>query len=365
MAEYTRKLILDDGSVWPGYAFGGAVTGEATELIFHTAMAGYPEIISDPACLGQTVVTTYPVVGSFGVAMEDLESDCPALAGLVARDYNDQPSNFRYAATLADALEMRGIPGIYGVDTRALTRLLRDGGVRRAMLADMDASDEEIVAQLKQAPKRQTAVREVSCRKRRYARTPDPVYTVAAIDCGITQSLICGLNSRGCTLAIFPFDTPAEDILAIRPDGVLISGGPGDPADVPEVVETAKALCGRLPMLGIGLGCQLICRAYGAETVRMPVGHHGCNHAVRNLKTGQLDITTQNHAYTVCEASLEGTGLTVTRKNLMDDTVEGVESTRDSVFGVQDQLDAASGLLDRFLAAMRDAKTKAPAEERK
>lgn len=365
MAEYTRKLILDDGSVWPGYAFGGAVTGKTTELIFHTAMAGYPEIISDPACLGQTVVTTYPVVGSFGVAMEDLESDQPALAGLVARDYNDNPSNFRYAGTLADVLEMRGIPGIYDVDTRALTRRLRDGGVRRALMADMNASVEEVVAQLKQTPKHRTAVREVSCRKRRYARTPDSVYTVAAIDCGITQSLIRGLNSRGCTLAIFPFDTPAEAIFSIRPDGVLFSGGPGDPADVPEVIETARAICGCLPTLGVGLGCQIICRAYGADTVRMPVGHHGCNHAVRNLKTGQIDITTQNHAYTVLEASLEGTGLTVTRKNLMDDTVEGIESVKDSVFGVQDQPDVSSGLFDRFLAAMRDAKTKAPAEERK
>ena len=359
MAEYDRKLVLENGDEYPGFAFGGPVGGAVSELVFNTSMTGYQEIVSDPSYTYQIVVMTYPLIGNYGIADDDFESRLPSPAGLAVRAYNDLPSNFRYTKTLSELLEEYQIPGISGIDTRKITRTLRDTGTQKALLVDIGTPRAEALARIESTPYRQDAVASVSCRKRWYSRTANPIFNVVAVDCGIKLNMIRSLNRRGCNVTVVPWNTGAEAIRAMRPDGVLFSNGPGDPEDVPEVVETVRALRGVLPIMGVCLGHQVICRAYGARTYKLKFGHRGGNHPVKNLKTGKIEITSQNHSYAVDEDSLCGTGVTVTHRNLLDGTVEGAECPADRVFSVQYHPESApgpqdsAGLFDQFIEAMR------------
>ncbi|PWL49400.1 MAG: carbamoyl phosphate synthase small subunit [Clostridiales bacterium] len=358
MAEYDRKLVLENGDEYLGRAFGGPAGGAVSELVFNTSMAGYQEIVSDPSYTNQTVVMTYPLIGSYGIAEDDFESCVPSLAGLAVREYNDLPSNFRYTRTLAEVLEEYRVPGISGIDTRRLTRTLRDMGTQRALIVDAAMPKAEALALIAGTPVQRGAVASASCKKRWYSRTANPVFNVAAVDCGIKRSIIRSLNQRGCNVTVVPWNTDAGAILAMRPDGVLFSDGPGDPGEVPEVVETVRALRGRLPLMGVCLGHQVICRAYGADTYKLKFGHRGSNHPVRNLKTDRIEITAQNHGYAVDEASLRATPLTLTHRNLLDNTVEGAECAAERVFCAQFHPEGASGLLEAFVEAMRDFKAR-------
>ena len=359
--EPDRKLVFADGTEYYGYGFG-CDCDRVCEVVFNTSPVGYQEIISDPSYTYQAVVMTYPLIGNYGIADEDFETKIPTVGGLIVREYNDSPSNFRCTKTLSEVMEEYKIPGISGVDTRKLTRSIRDRGTRRALITSASTPVGEALEVLEAVKAPRDAVSRVSCRKRWYARTSGAAYSVVAVDFGIKLNIIRSLNCRGCNVTVVPYDTPAEEIIKMRPDGVFLSNGPGDPQDVPGAVELINMLKGRYPMFGICLGHQLIGLACGAETYKLKFGHCGGNHPVKNLTNGRVEITSQNHSYAVNRDSLSGTGLEITHINLLDNTVEGMECAADRVFSVQYHPESAPGpqdsayLFDKFVSLMKEAK---------
>ena len=345
MRNNNRKIVLEDGQEYYGRSFGGTDTRVA-EIVFNTSVVGYQEILSDPSYTDQAVVMSYPLIGNYGIADEDFESRGIAPSALIVRDVNENPSNFRSTRSLPELLEDSGVAGIYGVDTRRLVRSIRDYGTRRAVIADADMPREAALRLLEETPVPHDAVRRCSSRKKWYSRTSNPRFHVVAIDCGMKLNIIRMLNRNKCNVTIVPYDTGAEEILSLHPDGVFISNGPGDPTDVPEVRDTLQSLLGRLPLFGICLGHQLLALAYGAKTYKLKFGHRGGNHPVRELRSGKIEITSQNHSYAVEEASLSGTGLRVSHINVLDGTVEGLVSERDRVLSVQYHPESAPGPQD-------------------
>lgn len=362
--EFDRKLILEDGTEYYGYGFGADVQ-KVCEIVFNTSMVGYQEIVSDPSYTDQAVVFSYPLIGNYGITGEDFESRLFGPSAIIVRDINDNPSNFRWAKTLPELMEENGVPGISGIDTRKLVRSIRDLGSRRCIIADAGMTSEEGVKIIKSLVVPNDAVRRVSCAKKWYSRTSNPHYNVVAIDCGMKTNIVRMLNRNRCNVTVVPYDTGAEEILALSPDGVFISNGPGDPQDVPEVIATLKELKGRIPMFGICLGHQLIALSYGANTYKLKFGHRGGNHPVRDVRTGKIEITSQNHSYAVDEKSLEGTGLKVSHINILDNTVEGLYSDENKVFSVQYHPESCPGpqdssyLFDRFTELMKGGKADA------
>ncbi|MBP3480835.1 MAG: glutamine-hydrolyzing carbamoyl-phosphate synthase small subunit [Clostridia bacterium] len=358
--QYDRKLVLENGTEYPGFAFGDREKECVCEVVFNTSMAGYQEIVSDPAYAGTAVVMTYPLIGNYGVADDDFESRVLSVGALIVREYNDSPSNFRYTKTLSEILEENRIPGIEGLDTRKLTRSIRDSGSMRALITTPDMPVSRALEIISNAPARQNTAADVSCKKKWYSRTSNHKFNVVAVDCGIKLSLIRSLMSRGCNVTVMPWNTGAEEIEKINPDGVIVSSGPGDPKAAAPVTAMIKALRGKYPIFGIGLGCQLVCLAYGADTYKLKFGHHGANHPVRNLTTDKVEITNQNHSFAVSVDSLEGTGLELTHINLMDNTAEGVRCKKDRVFAMQFNIDSTpaprgnSHLFDEFTASMEE-----------
>ncbi len=342
-----RKLILEDGSEYIGEGFGAA-TDAVCEIVFNTSMVGYQEIVSDPSYTDQAVVMSYPLIGNYGITDEDFESRLVAPGAFIVRDYNDQPSNFRYTKTLSELLEEAAVPGISGIDTRKLVRSIRDIGSRRAIITDTDVTTWEGLQRIHETPIPHDAVSRVSCKKRWYARTANPRFTVVAIDCGMKLNIVRSLNKCGCNVTVVPYDTPAEEILALNPDGVFVSNGPGDPEDVKPVIDVLKEIKGKMPIFGICLGHQLIALSYGAKTYKLKFGHRGGNHPVKNLLTGKIEITSQNHSYAVDEDSLAGTGLDVSHVNLLDNTIEGLVGKADNVCSVQYHPESAPGPQDSF-----------------
>jgi len=356
-SEQRRKLILEDGSVYYGTGFG-AERDAVAEIVFNTSMVGYQEIVSDLSYTDQAVVMSYPLIGNYGITDEDYESRTPSIGGLIVRDYNDLPSNFRYTKTLSELLEENHIPGVTGVDTRRLVRSIRDLGSRRVLITRPEVPVEEGLRRIAQTPVPHDAVARVSSRRRWYARTSNPKYRVVAIDCGMKLNIVRMLNRYGCNVTVVPYDTPAEEIRMMNPDGLFISNGPGDPEDVTEVIETLKTLRGELPMFGICLGHQLLALAYGAKTYKLKFGHRGGNHPVKDLTTGKIEMTSQNHSYAVDEASLAHTPLKVSHINLLDQTVEGLMCPEERMFSVQYHPESAPGpqdstyLFERFVESM-------------
>lgn len=340
-----RKLVLEDGSEYYGMGFGG--DREAVcEIVFNTSMVGYQEILSDPSYTDQAVVMSYPLMGNYGVTNEDFESKLTAPSALIVRDINDSPSNFRSTGSLSEFLADNGIPGLAGVDTRKLVRSIRDLGSRRGIIADASMPVLEAMERIRQTPVPHDAVKRCSCPKKWYSRTSNPAFHVVLVDCGMKKNIVRMLNRNKCNVTIVPYHTNCEEILALHPDGVMISNGPGDPTDVPEVIETLRQLRGRVPVFGICLGHQLIALSYGAKTYKLKFGHRGGNHPVRDVRTGRIEITSQNHSYAVDEASLAGTGLSVTHINVLDGTVEGVANEEDRIFSVQYHPESAPGPQD-------------------
>ena len=359
MREKDRKIVLEDGSEYTGYGFGADVE-RVCEIVFNTSMVGYQEILSDPSYTDQMVVMTYPLIGNYGITDDDFETKNPSIGGLIVSDYNDMPSNFRYTKTLGEEMEDEGIPGIFGVDTREITRSIRDLGSRRVIITSIDTTKEEALKKIAETPVPHDQVSRVSCRKRWYSRTPNPRYNVVAIDCGIKLNIIRKLNEYGCNVTVVPFDTTPEEIEFMKPDGIFLSNGPGDPEDVTPVISTVKALAGKFPIFGICLGHQMISLAYGAKTYKLKFGHRGGNHPVKNLATGKIEITSQNHSYAVDLESLKNTKLKATHINLLDNTAEGVECEEDMVFSVQYHPESAPGpqdstyLFEKFVSIMKD-----------
>lgn len=361
MAEtFDRKLVLEDGSEFYGFGFG-ADCCRVLELVFNTSMVGYQEILSDPSYTDQAVVMTYPLIGNYGMADDDYETKRPTIGGLVVREYNDEPSNFRCSSTLGEVMRRWDIPGLQGLDTRMLARHIRNQGCMRALLTDAATPKEAALAQLAAAPVPHDAVARVSTKEAWHTEPDAPRFHVAAIDCGMKLNIVRSLEKHGCAVTVLPWNTTAEEVLALHPDGVFLSNGPGDPTDVPPVIELVRKLRGKLPMFGICLGHQIIALAYGGRTYKLKFGHRGGNHPVRNLLTGKIEMTSQNHSYAVDAASLEATALEATHLNLLDNTVEGQQCPDEQVFSVQYHPESAPGpqdsdyLFSRFISIMEGA----------
>ncbi len=363
-----KKIVLEDGLEFHGTGFG-STENRMVELVFNTSMVGYQEIVSDPSYTGQAVVMTYPLIGNYGMCDDDYETLRPSVSGLIVREYCEKPSNFRFTRTLEDVMNEFGIVGVYGIDTRTLGRYIRNFGTCRAYIVDEDVSVEEAVAALKAWVPPTDFVAQVSTRETYDWSTskisdlyPLKSNHVVAIDCGMKRNIPRSLARRGCKVTVVPWDSTAEYILSLEPDGVFISNGPGDPQDAAPTIAAVKQLIGKVPIFGICLGHQIISLAYGANTYKLKFGHRGGNHPVKNLKTGKIEITSQNHSYAVEEASLEGTGLIVTHLNILDNTIEGVECAKDKVFSVQYHPESAPGpqdsayLFDEFINIMNESK---------
>lgn len=356
-----RLLILEDGSVYEGEGFGYD-RFQIGELIFNTGMSGYQEVLSDLSYCGQIVLMTYPLIGNYGINRDDFESLDPAVFGLVVKEYCQQPSNFRCDMNLDEFLRLKQIPGIAHVDTRAITRRLRQNGTMRATMADADADVDSIVKQLKESEPLHDQVSRVSTQK------PFPIPArgkkVVLVDFGAKHGIIRELAARNCDLVVVPYNTSAEAILALHPDGVMLSNGPGDPKDLPEVIAMIRELIGKVVIFGICLGHQLIALACGANTVKLKFGHHGCNHPVLDQVHQRAEITSQNHNYAVEAESLAETGLEVTHWALNDHSVEGLRHRNYPIFSVQYHPESSPGpedanhLFDDFIAMMEKEQRK-------
>ena len=349
-----RKIVLENGTEFYGTAFG-SMKEAINEIAFNTAMTGYQELISNLSCIDLMVVMTYPLIGNYGTTDEDFEAKVPMIGGLIVREYNDSPSNFRYTKTLSEILEENDIPAISGVDTRMLTRIIRDEGSMKVLITSPETPLEVALEKIKAYEIPKNAVERASCTKKWYSRTANPKYSVVAIDCGIKLGIIRTLNKYGCNVTVVPYNTSADEILALEPDGVIVSNGPGNPADVPGVIETINMLKGKKPIFGINLGVDVIALSYGAKINKMKLGHNGGNHLVKNLATGKFEATSQGHSFEIVPESLAGTGLEVTHTNLLDGSVEGIESLSDKVFGVQYHPESTPGpqdslyIFDKFI----------------
>ncbi|WP_348758637.1 glutamine-hydrolyzing carbamoyl-phosphate synthase small subunit [Candidatus Methylocalor cossyra] len=365
-------LALEDGTVFRGTAVGaeGCSVGE---VVFNTSITGYQEILTDPSYARQIVTLTYPHIGNVGVNDEDAESPGIFASGLVVRDVPVHPSNWRSTRSLSDYLRAHGVPGIAGLDTRKLTRLLRERGAQRGCLwAGKDLDPDFAVAEARRCPSMQglDLAQEVStrapypwsegswCRERGYTDPSPGRFHVVAYDFGVKRNLLRLLADRGCRVTVVPAQTPASEALALQPDGIFLSNGPGDPGALGYAIETLEVfLDRRIPIFGICLGHQLLALASGARTVKMKFGHHGANHPVQELATGRVLITSQNHGFAVDEASLPG-NLRPTHRSLFDGSLQGIERLDRPAFGFQGHPEASPGphdlkpLFDRFIGMM-------------
>lgn len=337
-----KILILENGKTFSGDGFGADGT-KIAEIVFNTSMVGYQEILSDPSYCGQFVTMSYPLIGNYGLTDEDYESKGIYMSGFIVREYNDMPSNFRYTMTLQEMMQTNGVVGISGVDTRELVRIIRDEGSQRAMITDIDANVDECIKILKATPYETEQVKTVSTKRIWHCRTQNPKFTVVAVDCGIKYNIIRKFNECGINVIVVPYNTSAEEILRLNPDGLFLSNGPGDPENVPEVIELVREIKGKMPIMGICLGHQIIGLSYGAKTYKMKFGHRGANHPVKNLLSGKVEITAQNHSYAIKADSLKGTGLMVTHVNLIDGEVEGMIDEENKVISIQYHPESAAG----------------------
>ncbi len=325
-----RKIVLANGVELMGKGFGydGEVIGE---LVMNTAMVGYQEAMSDPASLNQLVLMTYPLIGNYGFTDEDYESKFISFKGLIVREYNDKPSNFRYTKTLAEVLEENNIVGLCGIDTRKLTRILQAEGSQLAILCDQELPKDEALKKINEFVIPTDPVRKVSCKKIWYSRCPNPRFNVVAIDFGIKYSFIRSLNERGCNVTIVPCDSSFDIIMATHPDGILLSNGPGNPNNYPEMVDLVKKIQGIKPMFGIGFGCELLALGNEMKVVPMKNGHHSNNLPIRDFKIKRLNYAPQNHDYDIVTVQKE----CIRSVNGIDETIEGIEFINDHAFGVQ------------------------------
>jgi carbamoyl-phosphate synthase small subunit len=349
-------LALADGRVFRGESCGA--TGEAQgEVVFNTSMTGYQEILTDPSYRGQIVCMTYPLIGNYGINPEDVESRRPWVNGFIVKEACPFPSSWRGRIRLDDYLREQAIVGIQGIDTRALTRHLRDHGAQEGIISTEDLEPERLAERARALPSLvgRDLVSEVTVDRphgwnegrwelgRGYSRPPAPRFNVIAYDSGIKQNILRQLASVGCSVLVVPAQTPAAAILERKPDGIFLANGPGDPEGVPYLVESVRGLIGRAPIFGICLGNQILGLALGGSTYKLKFGHHGANHPVRDLSSGRVEITSQNHGFAVDPRSVERFGLEETHVNLNDGTSEGMRHRELPIFSVQYHPEASPG----------------------
>ncbi|HOQ37814.1 MAG TPA: carbamoyl phosphate synthase small subunit [Acetivibrio sp.] len=348
-------LALEDGTVFYGEGFG--VLGEVIgEIVFNTGMTGYQEVLTDPSYCGQIVAMTYPLIGNYGANDEDIESVKPQVKGFIVRELCNTPSNWRNKETLDDYLKRYNIIGIQGIDTRALTRILREKGTMKGMISsDPEFNLERKIDEIR-AFEIKNPVDRVTTDKVLHYNGGDK--RVSLIDLGMKQNIVRSLQKRGCEVYVFPANSKPEEILSVNPDGIMLSNGPGNPKDCTGTINSIKQLMGKKPMFGICLGHQLIALANDADTQKLKYGHRGCNHPVKDIEKNLTYITSQNHGYTIVESSLDTSRMTVTHRNMNDGTIEGVRYKDMPVFTVQFHPEASPGptdteyLFDEFIAMM-------------
>jgi len=358
-------LVLEDGSVHEGNCFG-AEADAFGEVVFCTSMIGYQEMLTDPSYAGQILVPTYPLIGNYGTNQQDFESNKVQVRGFVVREECLEPNHYLSTRTLQEYLAESGIPGIYGIDTRAITRRLRSAGVMMGFITD-NKSPEQALEELKKLPDYGSVdfVRQVTTDAAYQWETDhsntDSLYKVVVLDCGLKYNILRLLNSMGCLITVVPCTTSAYGILSLKPDGILLSPGPGDPEVLDYIVDTVRQVIGTKPIMGICLGNQLIARAFGASTFKLKFGHRGGNHPVKDLTTGRVHITAQNHGYAV-DPDTVGSELEVTQINLNDGTVEGLRHRQLPIFSIQYHSEASPGPLDntylfeKFIEMMKEGK---------
>ncbi|MFQ5841453.1 MAG: glutamine-hydrolyzing carbamoyl-phosphate synthase small subunit [Thermodesulfobacteriota bacterium] len=355
--ESQRALVaLEDATIFEGTAFGalGEKTGEA---VFNTSMTGYQEILTDPSYKGQIVTMTYPLIGNYGVNKEDVESIQPFVEGFIVREYSPIPSSWRAQGNLGQFLKNRGIMGIEGVDTRALTKHIRTAGAMKAIISTEDMNKDGLIEKAKASPGLigQDLVKKVSCSapypwENRFPSVcqalfspRDHRYRIIAMDFGIKHNILRLLGSLGCDITVVPANTTTDEILSLNPDGIVLSNGPGDPEGVPYAIETTRQLIGKKPIFGICLGHQILGLALGGRTYKLKFGHHGGNHPVKDLISGRVSITAQNHGFCVDINSLRNEDTEVTHVNLNDQTLEGMRHRELPISSIQFHPEASPG----------------------
>jgi carbamoyl-phosphate synthase small subunit len=369
-------LALEDGTIFTGRSFTGH--GETVgEVVFNTSMFGYQEILTDPSYCGQMVTMTYPLIGNYGINDQDIESDRIQARALIVKEYQEYPSNWRSQKSLADYLKANNIPGLEGIDTRALTRHIRLKGAMKAALSTQDLDPNSLVEKARQSPDMLglDLVKEVTCREPMLWEDGRPVklenglgqfqwpdkpgaYRVVAMDYGVKFNILRSLEKKGCTILLLPADADPETINRLDPHGLFLSNGPGDPAAVTYAVETIRDQIGKRPVFGICLGHQLIGLALGGKTFKLKFGHRGANQPVKDLKTGKVEITSQNHGFCVDMESLQDQDIELSHINLNDKTLEGLVHKKNPLFSVQYHPEASPGphdatyLFDRFIEMM-------------
>ena len=338
-------LALEDGKIFKGNSFGSE--GERYgEVVFNTAMSGYQEIITDPSYKGQIVAMTYPLMGNYGVNPEDTESRKPFVEGFVVKEYSKIASNWRANDELGNYFKKNNIIGIEGIDTRALTLHIRHKGAMKAVLSTIDLNEKSLIEKAKKSQGLEgiDLVKDVTVSKEYiWSRVKNKKHKVVVLDCGLKYNILRKLLEYGCEAIVMPANTDAKEILKIKPDGLLLSNGPGDPAALKYVVDTTRKLLGKLPIFGICLGHQMLGLALGGKTYKLKFGHHGANHPVKDLKTGRVMITSQNHGFCVDMGSLSKKEVEMTHMNLNDKTLEGMRHKKFPAFSVQFHPEASPG----------------------
>lgn len=352
--EQEVYICLENGQTFKGYSFG-ATKEVIGELVFTTGMCGYIETLTDPSYYGQIVMQTFPLIGNYGIINEDKESNKPYVSAYIVREKCDKPSNFRCDEDLDTFLKENDIPGVYGVDTREITKIIRESGVMNAFITtNPKNADYEKIKEYKIVD----AVKSVSAEKPQLIPSDNHKYNVVLLDFGAKKNIVRELNKRGCNVAVMPYNTKAEDILKLGVDGIMLSNGPGDPSENTEIVEELKKLIGKVPMFGICLGHQLLALAMGGKTTKLKYGHRGVNQPVKNLETGRTYISSQNHGYAVVNETIEAAGGKVSYTNANDGTCEGVDYEDKKAFSAQFHPEACSGphdtrfIFDKFIDLM-------------
>lgn len=353
------KLILADGTTFRGQLFGGSNATTEGEVVFNTGMTGYQEILTDPSYCRQIVTLTYPLIGNYGTAKQFSQSRKSFVGGLVIGELCEKPSSSSMQKTLAEFLTTEKIPCLYDVDTRALTKKIRSAGTMKGVIVS-EYTSQGTIEEMMALPIRKNVVEQVSTPVTYTLDARAGALNVVTMDFGIKKNILDALRKLNCKVTVVPAKTTAEAILALNPDGVFLSNGPGDPKDVPNVIAEVQKLIGKLPIFGICLGHQILALAMGANTFKLKFGHHGCNIPVKNLETGRVAITSQNHNYAIEANSLKGLPLKVTHVSLNDNTVSGIRHTSLPISSVQFHPEAAPGpndtvrLFDEFIDNMRN-----------